>query len=435
MDNFIKVGVSVVSLSNAGDSGDNFYIDGRYKNEYEMERIQVSMEKSSNLHIFALTSGMDRKSPEMKTPVSMTKELKKFHSKIAAWGGDIESELDQMADCVTEINNILYSISINDSESGDKPYSFVGLLMDDGKAAAISSGNSRIYLMRDGNLNQLAGDSSRIERLLRVGIISKEQAKLLSSKMDSPFSNGLTGIQKSNTFHVKDGDIFVLCSENAGKTLDEQTISEVLSNDNDADYISNLLARKAIAKETPESVSIMVIKVEQVHDSSVTDERPGGEDSNFSDEDDVEEYEGKSTKVSGVISAIAICVVIALSLYFLYKELWLGRNVSRNDTPQNQNAISDQTDSDTDEKEDDTPEQQEGEEGEVQDVTEGDLESGPEEKEPIIHIVQSGDTLQGISKKYYNDIEKYTLIMKANGLTDPDRIMVGQELIIPQDEE
>ena len=71
----------------------------------------------------------------------------------------------------------------------------------------------------------------------------------------------------------------------------------------------------------------------------------------------------------------------------------------------------------------------------MQDVTEGDLESGPEEKEPIIHIVQSGDTLQGISKKYYNDIEKYTLIMKANGLTDPDRIMVGQELIIPQDEE
>jgi len=53
----------------------------------------------------------------------------------------------------------------------------------------------------------------------------------------------------------------------------------------------------------------------------------------------------------------------------------------------------------------------------------------PEAEEgPLTHVVKAGDTLGSLSQFYDVTLED---LMKANGLTDPNLISVGQELIIP----
>jgi len=47
------------------------------------------------------------------------------------------------------------------------------------------------------------------------------------------------------------------------------------------------------------------------------------------------------------------------------------------------------------------------------------------------YTVQPGDNLSKISKRFYGDANKYMSIVKANNLDDPDKIKVGQELVIP----
>jgi nucleoid-associated protein YgaU len=47
------------------------------------------------------------------------------------------------------------------------------------------------------------------------------------------------------------------------------------------------------------------------------------------------------------------------------------------------------------------------------------------------YTVQPGDNLSKISKRFYGDPNRYMSIAKANNLEDPDKIKVGQELIIP----
>ena len=47
---------------------------------------------------------------------------------------------------------------------------------------------------------------------------------------------------------------------------------------------------------------------------------------------------------------------------------------------------------------------------------------------PVVHTVQAGDTLNRISQQYDVSLDD---IMAANGLTDPNIISVGQQLIIP----
>ena len=47
------------------------------------------------------------------------------------------------------------------------------------------------------------------------------------------------------------------------------------------------------------------------------------------------------------------------------------------------------------------------------------------------YTVKSGDTLGKIAIKMYGDAHKYPIIQRANNITNPSRIWVGQVLIIP----
>ena len=56
----------------------------------------------------------------------------------------------------------------------------------------------------------------------------------------------------------------------------------------------------------------------------------------------------------------------------------------------------------------------------------------PQEKHIEIYIVEEGDNLGYISKKFYGTSQKVGVIMEANGLDNPDKIICGQELKIPK---
>jgi nucleoid-associated protein YgaU len=59
--------------------------------------------------------------------------------------------------------------------------------------------------------------------------------------------------------------------------------------------------------------------------------------------------------------------------------------------------------------------------------------AGGASRESRTYIVQSGDTLSKIAKEYYGDANRYMDIFNANRdkLSDPNKIQVGQELVIP----
>ena len=53
------------------------------------------------------------------------------------------------------------------------------------------------------------------------------------------------------------------------------------------------------------------------------------------------------------------------------------------------------------------------------------------------YMVRSGDTLSKISKQFYGDADEYMRIFYANRdkLNNPDKIYVGQQLVIPPDDD
>lgn len=51
------------------------------------------------------------------------------------------------------------------------------------------------------------------------------------------------------------------------------------------------------------------------------------------------------------------------------------------------------------------------------------------------YVVQSGDTLASIAAEKYGDASLDDFLAEANGITDPESLAVGQELIIPPEPE
>lgn len=55
----------------------------------------------------------------------------------------------------------------------------------------------------------------------------------------------------------------------------------------------------------------------------------------------------------------------------------------------------------------------------------------PAAEAPATYTVQPGDTLSKIARMVYGDGRKYPIIQKANNISDPGKIRVGQVLVIP----
>jgi nucleoid-associated protein YgaU len=59
------------------------------------------------------------------------------------------------------------------------------------------------------------------------------------------------------------------------------------------------------------------------------------------------------------------------------------------------------------------------------------VSTAPEALRKNMHRVVSGETLSSIAIEYYKEANKYSLIVAANPWIDPDRLQIGEVLVIP----
>jgi protein phosphatase len=92
-------------------------------------------------------------------------------------------------------------------------------------------GDSRAYLLRDGSLRQITTDHSFVNELVRLGMLSREQAAR------DPRRNVVTRALGSGTVVVPDiqqellqaGDLVLLCSDGLNTMLGDKRISDLLA--------------------------------------------------------------------------------------------------------------------------------------------------------------------------------------------------------------
>ena len=124
-------------------------------------------------------------------------------------------------------------------------------------------GDSRIYLMRKGNIHQLTEDHSVISELMKSGKMTPEQAK------KSPYAHVITRavgayeFVQADTLQVElvSGDLFLLCTDGLTDLLPEAELLGFTSSVEDPSRIPKELVEAANAAGGKDNITAVVVQV------------------------------------------------------------------------------------------------------------------------------------------------------------------------------
>jgi protein phosphatase len=136
------------------------------------------------------------------------------------------------------------------------------VLLSEDRAVVANIGDSRIYLFRDGELQQVSIDDTMIATLLQRGVLSTADAA------KHPMRNVLTqsaGAQDHVEIHISEhelrqGDTLLLCSDGLHGVVDPTTIRSILGGGDNVERSTDRLIAAAVAAGAPDNVSVILLR-------------------------------------------------------------------------------------------------------------------------------------------------------------------------------
>src|SRR5271154_2247407 len=106
----------------------------------------------------------------------------------------------------------------------------VALFAGDGRVTIGHVGDSRAYLLREHDLEQLTEDHSLVAELVRRGELSPEEAETHPQRSVITRALGTDPDVDVDAFRVQaqPGDVFLLCSDGLTTMIDPETITELV---------------------------------------------------------------------------------------------------------------------------------------------------------------------------------------------------------------
>jgi serine/threonine protein phosphatase PrpC len=183
-------------------------------------------------------------------------------------GPDLVSAL---ADAVATANLRLQELIISDPAIEGMGTTLTALLWADGYAALCHIGDSRAYLLRDGQFVQITHDHTLVQSLVDEGKITEDDVAT------HPHRSLLLRALDGRTIAEPDlvpletypGDRYLLCSDGLSGVVTEQTLHQALGSIHDPDKAALRLVELAIKGGGPDNITCIVADVIDAHSSRV----------------------------------------------------------------------------------------------------------------------------------------------------------------------
>src|SRR3954453_13266628 len=179
-------------------------------------------------------------------------------------GGGPPQEL--LAKRVSEANEKIHDLSRSDTKRAGMGTTLPAVYVGESEAAIAHVGDSRAYLFRDGALRRLTEDHSLVEELMRQGKLTPEEAS------DHPQKSLITralGPEPSvevdrQTIQLRDGDVFLLCSDGLTSMIDEAHVARVLTENGSLHDAGQALVSAANAAGGRDNITVVLFRVEEI---------------------------------------------------------------------------------------------------------------------------------------------------------------------------
>ncbi|MBV9512899.1 MAG: serine/threonine-protein phosphatase [Mycobacteriaceae bacterium] len=173
-------------------------------------------------------------------------------------GGDLLAKLDE---AVREGNAAIAAHVENDPDLEGMGTTLTAILFAGNKLGLVHIGDSRGYLLRDGELSQITKDDTFVQTLVDEGRITAEEAH--SHPQRSLIMRALTGHEVEPTLIMREartGDRYLLCSDGLSDPVSQDTILEALQIA-DVHESADRLIELALRGGGPDNVTVVVADV------------------------------------------------------------------------------------------------------------------------------------------------------------------------------
>ena len=146
-----------------------------------------------------------------------------------------------------------------------------GLLRVGDKVALAHIGDSRIYLFRDGTLEQISKDHTFVQRLVDSGRITPEEAAVHPRR--AVLMRVLGDVDAApeldtTVLDTRPGDRWLLCSDGLSSYVGDDKMAAILASTPDALDAADLLVKESLDQGAPDNVTVILVDVDESPESA-----------------------------------------------------------------------------------------------------------------------------------------------------------------------
>lgn len=140
----------------------------------------------------------------------------------------------------------------------------VACLVDGEQASVAHVGDSRAYLIRDGELSRITDDHSWVFEQVQAGMISADEAERhpLRNVITRALGGALTVVPDASEISLKPGDTFLLCSDGlTGMVPEDDILRIVLENEASLEKACECLIERANERGGYDNITTVLVRV------------------------------------------------------------------------------------------------------------------------------------------------------------------------------
>lgn len=171
----------------------------------------------------------------------------------------------RIADLIQEANRRVYDRSSSDPNTSGMGTTITVALVEEDTVSFGHVGDSRAYLIRDAEMEQLTEDHSLVNELLKTGKLSREEAETHPQRSVITRALGTDPDVDVDTFSVRAeaGDLFLLCSDGLTDMVSEESILDVVErNRADIDGVVRALVKAANRGGGQDNITVVAFEIE-----------------------------------------------------------------------------------------------------------------------------------------------------------------------------
>jgi PPM family protein phosphatase len=258
-----------------------------------------------------------------------------------------ESAEERVTALIQEANSRVFRRANEDREASGMGTTMTVALVERDRVVFGHVGDSRAYLIRDGQIEQLTDDHSLVAELVRSGRLTPEEAEGHPQRSVITRAVGTEADVDVDTFSIQPapGDLFLICSDGLTDMIDDRTIIQAIEKHRaNLDEAAKALVGAANRGGGEDNITVVFFEVsdDEPGDTAITQQASVVEPSTSEDEDTLSGLEGVPTVNTMVVApedaaafsarpkrrsrALPLLAAVAILLIIAAAVLWLLEN-------------------------------------------------------------------------------------------------------------